>query len=526
MGSSVKAQRWWIIVGLLSLPMATSAQVLTLGVGAEGKFYSGDGGGGNGGDDYTIRILPDAILGDDQGNLQWSLRYKPNYEWVVKDSETSGFTHLVNGELTWLINPATSVRVSDHFGFYESVVRYNETVPESEGDQVVEVTDTGSREDQSIRNTFSASLTHKLTPSQSLSFRLGHNLTEWDRPGRFDRQTLNAVGSYSHSVSVRNTLGAGVTYRRSSLEGGSDRATQSTDFYNLFASWNHSFDETFRFSVALGPTWVKGEDRDIATVAPDRLSYPVINAAGGRRLVRASSCPTEDGLRLLTGDCDVIDEDLVLLDLATFNLVNPWVEGVLSQWNPTRDLHLVGSVPSSSNESFTYFANIRLSKNWEQWSGSIGYTRQQSDSSGLGSSAIADILSGILAWRPSPRWRASLNASLTRQTSATKGIATVPVVESTNLFGNPPEGYLVPIQFSDVAQSVAIRAVEVEQSIEYLTFWTQLDVRYRVTKRTTLVGRVSYWNQSRDGIATGVGTEYDRYRVSFGVRYTFDPIRL
>ncbi len=72
------------------------------------------------------------------------------------------------------------------------------------------------------------------------------------------------------------------------------------------------------------------------------------------------------------------------------------------------DLELAGPVPSGSDSSLTYFANLSLSKRWEQWSGTISYRRQQSDSSGLGSSTVADIVSGVLEWRPSPRWQLQL----------------------------------------------------------------------------------------------------------------------
>jgi len=505
----VNARGWWIILGFLCLPTVAAAQELTLGIGATGNFYNRTGGADSD-HEYTFRISPNALLEDDQGELRWKLRYHPDYERFVNDSESSGFTHRVEGDMTWQINPATSLRVSDSFGFYDSVTRYNEVVSEGEGNEVVEVVDTGFRDDTSIRNTLSATLIRALTPSQSLSFRLGHYLLDYDREARVDRETLSAAANYNHMVSQRNTLGAGVSYRRSSLEGGSDRTSQSTDFYNLFATWNHSFDETLQLSVALGPTWVVGEDRDTRSDLRDRLTFPVLNDAGDRKLVRASSCPTEDGTLILTAECDLIDVNLSSV---------LFTQEVLSIWNPTRDLHLVGSAPSSSNESLTYFANIRLNKSWERWSGSLAYVRQQSNSSGLGSSAVADILSGFLDWKPSPRWHSSLKASLTRQTSATKGIGTVVVVESTdvNIFG---------AQFTDVAESVGIRAVEVEQDIEYLTFWTRLDVRYRVTKRTTVFGSVSYWHQERDGIVTNTLGNYDRYRVDFGVRYTFDPIRL
>jgi hypothetical protein len=519
MGGFVNARWCWIIVGFLCLPVATAAEVLTLGIGTEGNFYSESRESGvDDGNEWTIRVLPHGLLEDDEGELRWKLRYKPNYEWVVTSSEYSGFTHLVNGTLTWAINPATTLLVSENFGFYESVVRFNEVVTEAQGEEVVEVTDTGFRDDQSIRNRISASLTHMLAPNRSVVFRVGHHLAEYDRERRGDRETVSVAGHFLQTVSARNTLGFGVSYRRSSLDGSSFAKDQSTDFFNLFGTWNYRFDETFMLSVALGPTWVKGDDRETnLAVAEDRRQYPLLTRDGKTTLVKASSCPREDGTLVLTGDCDVIDEEIPAAFLS---------EPLVSDWNPRRDLQPVGSVPSSSNETLTYFANIRLSKSWERWSGSIAYSRQQSDSSGLGSAAVADILSGVLDWKPAPRWRYALNASLTRQTSATEGVATVMVVESANLNANPPPGFFFDPVFSDVAESVAVRLIEVENDLEYLTFSVRLDVRYQATRKIELGGSITYWNQQRDGVATRVDRDYDRYRITFGVRYVFDPIRL
>ena len=229
-----------------------------------------------------------------------------------------------------------------------------------------------------------------------LTLTLGHNLIDFDREERSDRQTLSALGHYQQTISRRDQLGGGVSYRRSSYDASSVRESQSTDFYNVFGSWVHQFDETLELSVAAGPTWVKGDDQDnIVAVAPNQLLYPLLSIDGENRLVRATSCSRDEGTLILTADCDVIDQNLT-----------PAQENAVRSIRT--DLELVGPVPSGSDSSLTYFANLSLSKRWEQWSGTISYRRQQSDSSGLGSSTVADILSGVLEWRPSPRWQLQL----------------------------------------------------------------------------------------------------------------------
>ncbi len=184
-------------------------------------------------------------------------------------------------------------------------------VTEGVGDGVVETTRDAFRLNRSTRNDIQAILTHNLSPTRMLSFRLGYNLVDYRREDSADRDTLIATGSYLQTVSRRNQLGGGVSYRRSSRSATSSRPSQSTDFFNVFGNWIYQFDETLQLNVALGPTYVKSDDQVVRLAgAEDRLRYPLLAVGGNSRLVRASSCPTTDGSLVLTLECDVIDEDL------------------------------------------------------------------------------------------------------------------------------------------------------------------------------------------------------------------------
>lgn len=510
MGGTVNSYRCSIIVALLLLPLASSAEELTMGVRGLSAYDSNvfatevDQE-----DDVSFRIEPDALLEDQEGKLQWGLRYRPSYEQFVDFDEKSGWTHLANGDLSWQVDSKTRVELFDRLGRFRSVGRFNELVTTGEADLVGDVTEFGFRSEENTRNTAGASLTHSLTSTQMLTFDLGHNLLDYDREERADRDTVSATGRYAQVVSRRDEVGGGVSYQHSSIDGSSLRRGQATDFYNLFGTWRHQFDDTLELSLALGPTWVDGDERDDpVTVATDQFLFPMFATEGGNRLVRATSCPTEDGALILTGECDVIDQDLT-----------PTQENDVRE--ERTDVAFEGPVPSGSNTSVTYFANMTLSKRWEQWSGSISYRRQQSDSSDLGSSTVADVLGGVLEWRPSPRWASGLRLSLVRQAQATQGVQSVLAVRSVDLserFGLGPA-------FADVAESVALRAVEVDQDIDIWTVWASLDVRYRVTERTTIFGNAIYWKEW-SGAGASFGRDYDRFRFHLGVEYRFDPIHL
>jgi hypothetical protein len=521
----VNVRRCSIIAALLLLPLAASAQELTLGVNA-GTGYDSNvfANKNNEEDDFSFRIGPHANLEDHEGKLQWDLTLRPAYDYTIDVRERRGWTYLADGELSWQLSPTTRLDVLDRFGRYRSLTTFNEVVTAGEGDEIVDVTQTAFRTERNIRNSVNATLTHNLSPARMLIFDVGHNLVDFSREERADRDTVFVTGRYQQVVTRRNTLGGGASFRRSSYDASTTRRSQSTDFYNVFASWQHQFDDTLSLSAAAGPTWVVGDDQDSsATVLEDRFTYPITAVAGENRLFDASSCPTEDGFLILTTECDTIDESLpfVVYQGEVRTLFDP---EVLELWNPNQDLRLEGSIPSTSKNSLTYFANVTLSKRWEQWTGTLTYRRQQSDSSGLGSSTVADVLSGVLNWRPSPRWRFSLRASLTRQNQATEGVQTVVAVRPVDLSTSVPGlvGGFGPA-FSDVVQSFALRAIKVDQKAEVVTLWLRFNVRYRITRRTTLVGDIIYWDQNTDST---FGRDYDRFRVNLGVEYRWEPIRL
>ena len=132
----MNAYRWSIIVALLFLPLASSAQELTLGVGFEGAYDSNVFSTEiEEVDDFSFRIEPDALLEDHEGELQWKLHYRPSYEYFVDTVEARGWTHLAEGELSWQANPTTRLELSDRFGRFRDLNRFNEVVTTGAGEQ-------------------------------------------------------------------------------------------------------------------------------------------------------------------------------------------------------------------------------------------------------------------------------------------------------------------------------------------------------------------------------------------------------
>jgi hypothetical protein len=178
------------------------------------------------------------------------------------------------------------------------------------------------------------------------------------------------------------------------------------------------------------------------------------------------------------------------------------------------------SSPSGSSGSLTYFANMNLSKRWKLWSGRLSYSRQESDSLGVGTNTVADVVAGSLAWNPSPRWSANMRISFTRYSSATDSFRTVWVLkEATDepLFGD--SGFFP----GTAMQTETVTALEVDSDAYVDNLSLGLNASYRLTKRATLHGNISYFDSSSGG-GVGVGRDYERITVNLGVHYSFDPI--
>jgi hypothetical protein len=135
----------------------------------------------------------------------------------------------------------------------------------------------------------------------------------------------------------------------------------------------------------------------------------------------------------------------------------------------------------------------------------------------VGTTTVADVVSGALEWRPSPKWTGGLRLAWTRQSSATEAVQTLVAVTPVVL---PLES--TGRTFQDVAQATGLKTVTVDQDLYIDTWWVRLDARYHVTKRVAVFGYATYWGQRG---SVGDRYDYSRLLAKLGVSYNFDPIR-
>jgi hypothetical protein len=75
----------------------------------------------------------------------------------------------------------------------------------------------------------------------------------------------------------------------------------------------------------------------------------------------------------------------------------------------------------------------------------------------------------------------------------------------------------------DVAQAIAVRAVEVDSGTGVDVVVANLRVAYQLARRTSLYASVGWREQSFTGDASAVGSA-DRLSLNVGFNYSFEPV--
>jgi hypothetical protein len=232
-----------------------------------------------------------------------------------------------------------------------------------------------------------------------------------------------------------------------------------------------------------------------------------VNQDGLPLALDPSTCPMENGFRYLAASCETFSP--------------PFVPS-LARRQEVASLAFPDDAQSRSR--VTYFADVSLRKNWEQWTARLSY-RRQDDSSGAGFSSIADIVSGSLSWEPSPRWLFSFSAAWIRQEQAGESFLPVVQVSPGAADGIVLLGIPLSATATRIAEATAIREIEFDNEFEQTQITLSFRTRYRLTRRVSIVSRLVFVDRDENR-NLGRGIDYSRFRGAIGVFYEFDPIRL
>lgn len=455
---------------------------------------------------FGFRFRPESELRDPDGRLQWSLRYNPSYELFPEFSGANGWNHNVRAELEWDVTKRTRLTLTDRFRSLNSERLFNEQVL-TEGGETTTVTEGTTR--RFTTNSLQAELRHVLTPTDTLTLSLDSDLRDQDEdPGEAggstrDTTSTSITSQYRHMLSARTTIGLGLSAARNEFDQGLGDESE-TDFYNLFASWQHRFDESFQVSVAAGPALIDSgaQDRQLRPVVA--RAFPLTNEG---EHVDATTCPLNDaGQSFLPpgGGCESVG-DLGFL-APGFTVAQP-----------------LGDLPSRSESRVSVFANMSLSKYWDDWRLSLGYRRRQSQSGQFGSSTISDVVTAGLRWTPTPRWSLRVTGQWNRQTQATDQALPVLAVGRVGDFFGPDNdlgsgGEDLP---TDAAVVTGLTSTTFESDAENIVMAGRFGSRYRLTRRLSVFTNAFYSQQESDF----AGEDREIYRFAVGFAYEFDPMR-
>jgi len=511
---------------LLVLPLAVAAEDLT--VGAESRLIWTDNlfSSVDEESDWSIRSQPYAVLVDREGGFTYDLRYTLGYEAYRNTSELTGFDHKVRANAEWRITSRTTVRVNDEFARFRSISRLNELADVEGGDTDF---DTRAFRARFSRNRASLSAEHRLSSRHLVTALAHHSLYDFSDEERTDRNGMGASGGYRYSLSSRTQLGADVSWQRQENE--TLLADTEADFVNLSAVVSHVFDPSFRISVSAGPTWI---------TRPDDQPLPptiVAQVPSGDAPLGIATCPTlDDGARFLGQGCVPISDDAAVFpgapDLSDF-LRNPAVgvtaaDLVASAFPGDVELMFDSPLPSPNSDATTYFANVSLFKEWQRWSIELSYRREPDNSVTTGVTSVGDIVSFRTKWEPTRKLTLTFRTTLTLREQEVEGLrffrTLQPLVFSPSDFGDLAPGIPMDV-VSAIAESQALRAVEFKRTDEFNTLRFVLNGRYRLTKRTSLLGS-AFWveNQTKREGFPDIDTE--ALTLWMGFKYEFDPINL
>lgn len=482
-----------IVLGLLLIPGLALADELELGLGSSVEYDSNVyRSRSNEQQDAIFRILPEASLYRDRGDLQYRLSYAVPFEQGVETADNiSDFDHVANAESSWIYDEATEFFFSDRFRYDRSVTRRY-----AEEDDTADIS---NRRARVLTNTATLGMNHAVSPRTTTGVTFSHSLFDTRERQRQDNQTFALTTDVNYAVTTRNQLGTGFSFTFQDFERSGGLPESQTYYYNLFGSWVFRFDETTSFSIIAGPTLIQIDEQAF----PDSRTVDTTPMVGGQAF-DFSTCGTVT---------DPLDPMGTVPVLAGCKLLDPQPPSF------TPGATLVGFAPGASPRSdeelrITAFGRAVFSKRWTPSLVSVlSYRRQQSAASGLGGSTVLDAVTAGTDWQIDRWWDASIRFDFAHRESIGKSTQTFLIVEEG------PNGEAIARQTAP-----GLTFARVKNSIDTDNIGVAGRLARQIGRRAEASLRISYNKQFSDRGTRGRVSDYDVILAIFGFRYLFEPI--
>ena len=447
-------------------------------------------------EDVVYRARPRVLIEDRDGSFQYGFRYEPAFEAFARADGIANWEHSFRMTGQWRLSPQTVLTFDDRFDRLTSAGRFNEITTDADGDPATDIV-FGRRRFK--RNSASLNLEHQFRPNHFLAVNADHFFQDYGTLSSGEVESISAGLQYNYALSAADRIGVGFSYTQQEFEDFGFQDDSETDFYYLYGSWTHEFDPTLSMSISAGPTFVHTDSPSSGlTTASGQFQFPVLFDGTDFRYTNLASCDVEGGIPVLSG-CSPLGPALSELELA----VSPRV--TLSQ---------LGSIPDPDDTDVTFFANAVLNKKWGRWTTRFSYRRQANSSSQFGTSTVSDTFHFTGIWQPSPRWWMTIQGVyFNREQSGESQILVTALRPSA----------VAPV--AGAAEAFGFVAVETDNAIDTDQWNVGATVDYRWNRRLTFFATAFYLENEEDG-DFGFNREIDRFRLFFGVRYTFDRIHL
>ena len=483
-----------LLIGLCLLSGSAGAVEAVLGVEGQTNynsnvFYQSTDVQGDG----SLRMGPTVALRDQTGQLNWEISYRPSYEAYYTLHGINSVYQLGNGSLSWKPSAATEFYANDSFSYTPTRTSNFQT------NQPGLLSTPGPVFSNNFvtQNNGVVGLRHALTPRWLSELSISNGLANY-QGSRFSNSmstVAQAFATYAWSPTDRIGTGLGATRQTTEPPIGSKKI--GTNYYQLYGIWNHDFSPTWSLNLNAGPTLVDPDKRDLVTTRENAFLFARRTLNGELQPLDGGNCTPFEGILVAEG-CLTFPVDATLVDLAQ--------TGTLTQ---------IGPAPKSGGMSITYFANISMTKRWTWFDASVNFVRSASNTSGFAQSLITDSLTFTGDWNPSPLWELTVTGIFTRQQSDSNVSFVLTQVEPVPIFGGLLTG----------AEAQGLRTFTQKSGLQVLNYGLSTQLNRKITRRTYVYGRASYEKQTTKRDIVG-SFNTDRYIVTIGFRYEFDPIHI
>jgi hypothetical protein len=170
------------------------------------------------------------------------------------------------------------------------------------------------------------------------------------------------------------------------------------------------------------------------------------------------------------------------------------------------------------DDNLTVFATAIITKRWTPtFHSGLRYTREQGDASGLGGAVILDAVTLSNTWDFAERWQLAVRGDWTNRESAFDQRQTLDRVQSTPVGG---------LGFPLAGRNGTAFNTKRDAEINTRRWGVAGRITHRLFRSTQVYVQVRYDKQRSDFGSLGRSSDFENILATFGIRHTFEPIKL